>query len=208
MAVSDLSSPPKEHVGFWFDPACPWAWLTSRWLLEVRRVRPLEISWHLMSLAVLHEGRDLPSERAELLQLTWAPLRVLVAAVESHGREVTLPLYFALATRIHLQGRVDMALIAEAIAEVNLPHTLMDAVESTDFDGAIRHSHREGVEPVGDDIGTPIVHYRGAAFFGPVVNPVPTGEDAGRLWDGIQLLAATPAFSELKRARLTPPILE
>ena len=127
--MSAQGSLARENVGFWFDPACPWAWLTSRWLLEVQRVRPVDISWHLMSLAVLHEGQDLPPERAELLQLTWAPLRVLAAAMESHGFDVTLPLYFALATRIHLQSRVDMALVAEAIAEVNLPSTLMDAVE-------------------------------------------------------------------------------
>lgn len=196
-----------ERVDFYFDPICPWAWMTSRWMLEVARVRPVEINWHVMSLAVLNEGREVPEQFRELMRLGWGPVRSVVAAEELVGPDVVLPLYTALGERIHLAGRdPDEALIEEAVAAVGLPAEVAAAAGEARWDAAVKASHQAGMEPVGDQVGTPVVHVDGVAFFGPVVSPAPKGEAAGKLFDGVLACARTPGFFELKRSRDVDPI--
>jgi hypothetical protein len=204
----------RSAVDTWFDPTCPWAWLTSRWLLEVERVRPLDIRFHVMSLAVLNEGRDVSPGYAARLARAWGPVRVCAAAAHEHGEGVLRDLYTAMGTRIHLgKQQPGRELCEQALAEVELDPELAAAVDDNTHDDAVRASHQAGMAPVGLDVGTPVIHAPGpdgepVAFFGPVVTPAPKGEAAGRLWDGVLLVAATPGFYELKRTREQGPIFD
>ncbi len=199
---------------FWFDPICPWAWMTSRWMLEVEQVRDVQVRWHVMSLAVLNEGREIPPEYKERHVASMIPLRVIVKAEELHGPEVVGPLYTAIGRRVHLDQRSDLREVTiEALAEVGLPATLIEAADTDAIDGAIEVSHHAGMDPVGMDVGTPVIHVPGpdgspVAFFGPVISPAPKGEAAGKLWDGTLLVAGTPGFFEIKRSRTVGPIFE
>ena len=194
---------------FWFDPICPWAWMSSRWMLEVEQVRDVNVRWHVMSLAYLNEGRDLPEKYQELMAQAWGPVRVVVAAAAAHGDDVVLPLYTALGKRFHLEQRPpDRATVEDALGEVGLPTALADAMTSTEFDEQLKKSHHAGMDQVGMDVGTPVISVEGVAFFGPVVSPTPRGDAAGRLWDGVLLVAGTDGFFELKRSRTRDPIFD
>jgi 2-hydroxychromene-2-carboxylate isomerase len=191
----------------WFDPICPWAWITSRWLMEVERVRDVEVTWSVMSLSVLNEGRDLPEGYRDLMDSSLAPVRVIVAAARQHGPTVVKPLYDAMGTRIHPGGEEDYrTVIAESLDEVGLPADLIRFTDSTEVDVELRASHQRAMDLVGDDVGTPVISVGDIAFFGPVVSPAPAGEDAGRLWDGALLVGGTPGFFEIKRSRTVGPI--
>jgi 2-hydroxychromene-2-carboxylate isomerase len=199
----------SQLVDLWVDPACPWAWITSRWLLEAAAVRDLDVKFHVMSLAVLNENRDLAPEYTEFMKTAYRPVRVLIAAEERHGNGVVEPLYSAMGTRRHVRQEKDWDdVIAKSLADVGLEADLAAAADSTDFDARLRISHAEGMDPVGYDVGTPVIHVDDIAFFGPVVTPAPKGEAAGRLFDGVMMVAGTPGFYEIKRSRIADPSFE
>jgi len=207
MTMENATTP--EEVDFWFDPLCPWAWISSRWILEVEKLRNIAVRWHVMSLSYLNEGRELPEAYVELMAQAWGPVRVCIAAEQTHGNEVLGPLYEALGKRFHLEQKPkDRATIEEALAEVGLPLSLADAMDTDAFDEALKASHHSGMDQVGMDVGTPVIAVAGTAFFGPVVTPAPKGEAAARLWDGVVAVASTPGFYELKRTRTVGPSFE
>ncbi|MBF9070393.1 mycothiol-dependent nitroreductase Rv2466c family protein [Streptacidiphilus fuscans] len=212
--TADVAAAEPVTADFWFDPLCPWAWMTSRWMLEVEKLRPVHVRWRVMSLAVLNEGRDLPEKYRALMDEAWGPVRVCIAAEQAHGADVLGPLYTALGTRFHNgQQPRDRATIESALEEAGLPKSLADAMDSTEYDEALRKSHAEGIGLVGEDVGTPVIAVPGVtgervAFFGPVVTPAPKGEAAARLWDGTLLVASTPGFYEIKRTRTEGPNFE
>ncbi len=200
--MTSASTDALPRADFWFDPLCPFAWISSRWILEVEQVRDISVSWHVMSLAYLNKDKDIPAEYREMLEPGWGPVRVLIAAQRKHGAEVLLPLYTAMGSRIHLEGQdLGREMIAAAVAEAGLEPELVDAMDDSSLDDAVATSHHEGMDQVGDDVGTPTIAIEGAAFFGPVLSKIPRGEEAGLLWDGCLAVAKVPYFYELKRSR-------
>ncbi len=199
----------QENVNkadFWFDPVCPFAWITSRWIGEVEQVRGIETTWHVMSLSVLNEGRDLPENYRAMMDDSWGPVRVIIAAQELHGSSYVKPLYDAMGEEIHHEGNKDRAsVIQKALAETGLPADLARFANSDEYDAQLRASHEAGISLVGQDVGTPVVAVNGTAFFGPVLTRIPQGEEAGKIWDATVTLAGYPHFFELKRSRTESP---
>ncbi|RKS77225.1 hypothetical protein BZB76_2603 [Actinomadura pelletieri DSM 43383] len=193
-------------VDFWFDPLCPWAWITSRWILEVEEQRPIQVRWHVMSLSVLNEDKDIPEQYRQGLKDAWGPVRVCIAAEQKYGPEVLGRLYTEMGTRRHHERQAfDRAFFEASLTAAGLDPALADAAETTDFDEALRASHKDGIDRVGQEVGTPVIEVEGSAFFGPVVTPIPRGEAAVKLWDGVVAVASTPGFFELKRTRTEEP---
>lgn len=201
-------------VDIWIDPRCPWAWITSRWLLEVEKVRSIETRFHVMSLSVLNDGREVPEKYKQGMIDGWGPVRVCIAAEQQYGTEVLRPLYNAMGFLIHHKKiglKRDMMLAA--LAEAGLPAELVEVADTTEYDKALRASHHAGMDPVGSEVGTPVIHVPGSdgeliAFFGPVITPAPRGEAAGRLWDAVLTMAGTDGFFELKRTRTRDAIFD
>ena len=187
---------------FWFDPMCPFAWITSRWILEVEKVRDVRTTWRIMSLAYLNADKDIPDSYRELLKDAWQPVRVCMAVEQKHGQDELARLYTALGTARHVEKKaLDRATVVGALESVGLPAGLADAMDDSSFDESIKKSHHAGMDQVGNDVGTPTIAMNGSAFFGPVMSRIPRGEEAGKLWDGFQLVTAYPYVYELKRAR-------
>lgn len=214
----------EDLVDFWFDPGCPWAWITSRWILEVREVRPITINWREMSLAVLNEKQDMSEEYREIVEIGRGTMRVFAAARAASGDAAVGDLYTTLGTRYHgedglFQQSRDVTregglagwraamealepVIAAALADAGLPAELLAARTDGTWDEAIHASH--ALVPTGKQkqalIGVPTISVNGhAGQFGPVISEIPTGERAGRLWDAFKVLATEEAFFELKR---------
>lgn len=206
--MSDNASTPLA-VDFWFDPSCPWAWMTSRWVDEVARFRPLDVTWHVMSLAVLNEENEVDEEYRAFFPRALQYTRLVAAVRELQGQQAVKPLYDALGTRIHPGHRKDVgAVIAEALAETGLPAELAHYADSEEFDPQMRASHFDGIGRVGQDVGTPVIAVGDSAFFGPVISPAPKGEQAVALWDGVLALAGYDGFFELKRSRTREPVFD
>ncbi|MCJ1673258.1 MULTISPECIES: DsbA family protein [unclassified Rathayibacter] len=196
-------------VDFWFDPSCPWAWMTSRFVDEVTEGRDLDVTWHIMSLAVLNEDQDVSDDYRAFFPRALRYTRLVAAVGEREGQEKVKPLYDALGTRIHNGGRTDVdAIIAESLAEVGLDASLAAFADTDEYDEPMRASHFDGIGRVGQDVGTPVIAIGDIAFFGPVISPIPRGEQALSLWDGLVAVASYDGFFELKRSRTRDPIFD
>ncbi|WP_195839981.1 DsbA family protein [Cutibacterium porci] len=196
-------------VDLWFDPVCPWAWMTSRWMLEVEKVRDVHTVFHVMSLAVLNEGRDLPDDYRAEMEKAWIGARAATGVVQVHGQEAVRDFYTALGTRYHLgQQERTVETVTSALADCGYDGSIAERATTDEFDEAMRASHHEGMDPVGQDVGTPVIHLNGMALFGPVISPAPQGEEAGELFDGFEKVTAYPGFFELKRTRTVGPIFD
>jgi len=191
-----------KSVEIWVDPICPWAWMTSRWLLEVERLGEVKVQFRLMSLEYLNRDRTLTDENGVPKTHDSKPARVLTAARMQFGPDLVRPLYEELGKRIHVarRGTSDIdSIIDESLAALNLPADL--ATPSADVDEELIRDHNAAMDQVGTDVGTPVISVGGVTFFGPVITPAPKGEAAVRLWNGVLLVASTPGFYEIKRTR-------
>jgi len=189
-------------VNFWFDPACPFTWRTSRWVRDVADRRGETVHWRPMSLTILNGGREVPEEYRAPMAWSAGALRVLAATDERHGQAAVDRLYTAIGTRLHEQDADRTTVLAGALADAGLPADLAEAADDAGFDKTVRESHDAGQARVGTESGSPITAVDdGPGFFGPVVVPVPDPDAADRLFEAMRLLSTVPQFSELKRAR-------
>ena len=202
LSASTTPAHPTDVADFWFDPLCPFAWITSRWMLEVEDVREVRVNWRVMSLYFLNKDRDISEDYQARIRRGLSVGRVLIAAEQQVGPQALGPLYTALGVRIHHEKQdLGRELVVNALADADLPAELVDAMDDSSYDERLRASHQEAIDRVGDDVGTPTIAFNGSAFFGPVLSRIPRGEDAGRIWDGTIALADFDYFFEIKRTR-------
>jgi hypothetical protein len=201
-----------HQVDIWVDPVCPYAWATSQWLLEVEKVRDIEARFNIMSLAYLNDGREgLSDDYRKMMQNSWGPVRVAIAVEERYGKEGLRAFYIQLAAMRHNNRRgFSHRAYEQALEAAGLDPALSAGAEDASFDEALKSSHHAGMDAVGTDVGTPVIHFprpdgSTTAFFGPVIMKAPTGEEAGRLWDGLLAIANTEGLYELKRTRTGSP---
>lgn len=199
-----------QTVDFWFDPLCPWAWMASRWMLEVEKVRPVRTVFHVMSLSVLNEGRDLDEDYEEEMAAGWIGARTAIGVERAYGSEGLRDFYTAIGTRYHPLGqrKGDIGVIKDALRQCGFDEAIADRAAAGDWDDELRASHHQGMDPVGNEVGTPVIHINGKALFGPVISPAPKGEAAGDLFDGVSKVTAADGFFELKRSRDRGPIFD
>ena len=199
----------STKVDFWFDPTCPWAWMTSRWMLEVEKVRDIDLTFHVMSLSVLNEGRDLDPGYREIIDAAWIPARAALLVEQRHGAAKLAEFYTAIGTRFHPgEEPKTVETIKAALDDVGADSDIIDIAQTDAIDEDLRRSHHEGMDPVGDEVGTPVIHINGKALFGPVISPAPKSEEAGNLFDGFEKVTAYDGFFELKRTRNVGPIFD
>ena len=199
----------STKVDFWFDPTCPWAWMTSRWMLEVEKIRDIDLTFHVMSLSVLNEGRDLDPGYREIIDAAWIPARAALLVEQRHGSTKLAEFYTTIGTRFHPgEEPKTVETIKAALDEVGADSDIIDIAQTDAIDEDLRRSHHEGMDPVGDEVGTPVIHINGKALFGPVISPAPKGEEAGNLFDGFEKVTAYDGFFEMKRTRTVGPIFD
>jgi 2-hydroxychromene-2-carboxylate isomerase len=199
---SETTPAQTDTADFWFDPLCPFAWITSRWMLEVEQVRDVNVNWRVMSLYYLNKDRDLSADYQARVARGLPIGRVLIATEQKVGPEALGPLYTAFGDRIHHEKQdLGRELVVAALDDAGLAAELVDAMDDSSYDDALHASHQEAIDQVGDDVGTPTIAFNGSAFFGPVLSRIPRGEDAGRIWDGTIALADFDYFFEIKRTR-------
>jgi 2-hydroxychromene-2-carboxylate isomerase len=200
-----------QIVDFWFDPECPWAWMTSRWMLNVEEVRDVKTVFHCMSLSVLNAGRDnlRPDYKLKMETEAWYGARASIAVDLTYGKDTLAEFYTAIGTRYHPNHEPKTPeTVRAALADCGLDTSIADDVTTTKWDAELTKSHHEGMDPVGFEVGTPIVRINGHSLFGPVISPAPKGEEAGKLFDGVSLVTAYDGFFELKRTRTVGPIFD
>ena len=200
----------KDVAGFWFDPLCPWCWITSRWILEVEKVRDIDVKFHVMSLAVLNEGRDLPEEYQEMMKKAWGPVRVAIAAEQAKGNEILSPLYTAMGTKIHNEGYREPTPTSTRSSpsrskRSGCPPSWPRRPPATSSTRRCARATTRAWTRSATTSARPTIHVNGVAFFGPVLSRIPRGEEAGKLWDASVIFAAYPHFFELKRTRHESP---
>jgi 2-hydroxychromene-2-carboxylate isomerase len=201
---------PQKTVDMWFDTLCPWAWMTSRWLVEVEKVRDVSVNWNVMSLYYLNKDRShISAEYLDYAKKALGPLRIIVGAEKIHGPAIKGELYTAFGEEIHLRkAKFSPELNMKVLSQLSYGQGLAELAEDESLDELILASHNLGLAKVGEDVGTPIVSMGDVAFFGPVISPAPKGEEAGKLFDGVFAVASYPGFFELKRTRTAKPIFD
>jgi 2-hydroxychromene-2-carboxylate isomerase len=196
-------------IEYFFDPACPFAWVTSQWVRAVQAERPMPVQWRFISLAFINEGNTIPEQFRAPMQRSLQLLRLCAAAQATQGNGAVGRLYQAFGTTIHVEQRpehlYDDAGVKHVLEKLSLDTSLIDALDDSSFDDVIRASGNEALELAGGDVGTPIITVTsGATFFGPIISKAPGGKEAVALWDAFETITNTPSFSELKRNKRAP----